>query len=50
MCMLNGKIDFASHEEEVIDEEINDQHEEISDQEMYDECSCSSNSTCSVST
>lgn len=37
MCMLNGKMDFASHEDEVMDEEINDQHKEMSDQEMSDE-------------
>jgi len=37
----NGKMDFASHEEEVMDEEINVQHEEMSDQEMSDECSWS---------
>ena len=38
MCMLNGKMDFASHEDEVMGEEINDQYEEINDQheEMSD--------------
>jgi len=29
--MLNGKMDFASYEDEVMDKEINDQHEEISE-------------------
>jgi len=31
------KMDFAPHEDKVMAEEINDQHEEISDQEMSDE-------------
>ena len=35
--MLNGKMDFAPHKDEVMDEEINDQHKEMSDQEMSDE-------------
>jgi len=34
--MLNGKMDFAPHKDEVMDEEINDQHKEMSDQEMSD--------------
>jgi len=29
--MLNGKMDFASYEDEMMDKEINDQHEEISE-------------------
>ena len=46
MCMLNGKMDFASHEDEVMDEEINDQHKEMSDQEMSDEDHVLSNDSC----
>jgi len=34
--MFNGKMDFVPHEDEVMDE-INDQHEEMSIQEMSDE-------------
>jgi len=35
--MFNGKMNFAPHEDEVMDEEINDQYKEMSDQEMSDE-------------
>jgi len=31
--MLNRKMDFASHEDEMMDEEINDQHKEMSDED-----------------
>ena len=31
LCMFNGKMNFAPHENEVMEEEINDQYEEISD-------------------
>jgi len=43
--MLNRKMDFASHEDEVMDEEINNEHEEMSEQEMSDEDALSSVST-----
>jgi len=29
--MFNGKMNFSLHENEVMEEEINDQHEEMSD-------------------
>jgi len=44
--MFNGKMDFVSHEDEVMDEEINDQHEEMSIQEMSDEDHALSNDSC----
>ena len=37
LCMFNRKMNFASHENEVMKEEINDQHEEMCDQKMSDE-------------
>ena len=39
-------MDFASHEDEVMDDEINDQHEEMSDQEISDEDHALSNDSC----
>jgi len=35
--MFNRKMNFAPHENEVMKEEINDQHEEMCDQKMSDE-------------
>jgi len=40
------KMDFAPYEDKVIYEEINDQHEEMSDQEMSDEDHALSNDSC----
>ena len=35
--MFNEKMDFAPHENKVMDEKINDQHEEMFNQKMSDE-------------
>ena len=43
---MDGKMDFASHEDEVMDEKTNDQYEEMSDQEMSDEDHALSNDSC----
>ncbi|KYQ52675.1 hypothetical protein ALC60_08207 [Trachymyrmex zeteki] len=39
-------MDFVPHEDEVMDEEINDQHEEMSDQEMSNEDHALSSDSC----
>jgi len=46
LCLFNGKMNFALHENEVMEEEINDQREEISDQEMSDEDHTLSDDSC----
>ena len=44
--MFNGKMNFASHENEVMEEEINDQYEEMSDQEISDKDHALSDDSC----
>jgi len=45
--MFNGKMNFAPHENEVMEKEINDhEFEEMSDQEMSDEDHALSNNSC----
>jgi len=45
--MFNGKMNFAPHENEVMEKEINDhEYEEMSDQEMSDEDHALSNNSC----
>jgi len=44
--MFNGKMNFASHENEMMEEEINDQREEIFDQKTSDEDHALSDDLC----
>ena len=47
LYMFNGKMNFAPHENEVMEKEINDhEFEEMSDQEMSDEDHALSNNSC----